>query len=103
MADDPPNAQPPPDMESDEHWIQAWWRPAMGWSYLVICVFDFIVFPAANAALFGLRGVPYQEWHPLTLQGGGLYHIAMGAIVGVTSWQRTREKMASFDNNFDRH
>ncbi len=86
-----------------EHWLQAYWRPAMAWSYLVVCVCDFIIFPAVNAAAFAVSHQPYQEWHPLTLQGGGLYHIAMGAIVGVTSWQRTREKMAAFDNNDDRH
>jgi preprotein translocase subunit SecY len=29
-----------------------------------------------------------------TLQGAGLYHMAMGAVVGVTAWQRSREKLA---------
>jgi hypothetical protein len=40
---------------------------------------------------------------PADVTGWGLYHIAVGAIVGVISWQRTREKMAAFnDNNDDR-
>lgn len=32
-------------------------------------------------------------WIPLTLQGGGLYHLSMGAIVGVSSWSRSQEKI----------
>lgn len=77
----------------------------MAWSYFAVCIFDFIIFPAVNATVFalhGMHGLPYQEWHPLTLEGGGLYHVAMGAIVSVTSWQRTREKMAQFDSGMDR-
>lgn len=98
MADD--NTGLPPS----EHWLQTYWRPAMAWSYLVICVCDFIVFPAVTAALYSSHGATIQEWHPITLEGGGLYHVAMGAIVGVTSWQRTREKMAQFQNgDNDRH
>ena len=26
-------------------WISAKWRPMMGWMYMVVCVFDFIIFP----------------------------------------------------------
>ena len=77
-----------------EGWIDTKWRPAMGWSYFVICIFDFILFPIGNAVLFA-KNANFEQWHPLTLQNGGLYHMAMGAIVGVTSWQRSNEKMAS--------
>jgi hypothetical protein len=34
-----------------------------------------------------------MQWQPLTLQGAGLYHVAMGAVIGVTAWGRTREKL----------
>jgi hypothetical protein len=34
------------------------------------------------------------QWNPLTLQGAGLYHVAMGAILGVAAWSRGQEKMA---------
>jgi len=30
----------------------------------------------------------------LTLQGAGLYHVAMGAVLGLTAFGRTQEKIA---------
>jgi hypothetical protein len=36
-------------------------------------------------------------WVPLTLQGGGLYHISMGAILGIAAWTRGKEKVASIE------
>ena len=66
----------------------------MGWTYMVTCVMDFIVFPVAWNLLQASLGQPITQWNPLTLQGAGLYHMAMGAVVGVTAWQRSREKLA---------
>lgn len=79
----------------DESWLQGNWRPMMAWQYFVVCLFDFVVFPILNGAACIYTGA-YHEWHPLTLQGGGLYHLAMGGIIGVTSWQRSNEKMTAF-------
>jgi hypothetical protein len=84
---------------ADEHWLQRWWRPAMAWQYFLVCLCDFIVFPVFNAVFYAVWEKPYHEWHPLTLQGGGLYHMAMGAIIGVAAYQRTQEKMASLGFN----
>jgi hypothetical protein len=39
-------------------------------------------------------GESVTAWEPLTLQGAGLFHVAMGAILGVTAWSRGREKLA---------
>ena len=66
----------------------------MGWTYMITCVMDFIVFPVAWNLLQASLGQPITQWSPLTLQGAGLYHMAMGAVVGVTAWQRSREKLA---------
>lgn len=66
----------------------------MGWTYMVTCIVDFIVFPVAWNLLQASLGQTITQWNPLTLQGAGLYHMAMGAVVGVTAWQRSREKMA---------
>jgi hypothetical protein len=85
------------DGHPGEHWIKDFWRPAMAVQYLVVCVFDFLVFPIINFGLASLELVAYRDWHPLTLQGGGLYHLSMGAVVGVTAWQRTNEKIASMN------
>jgi hypothetical protein len=35
-----------------------------------------------------------SQWLPITLQGGGLYHIALGAILGVAAYGRSQEKIA---------
>jgi hypothetical protein len=34
------------------------------------------------------------QWKPLTLEGAGLFHMAMGAILGIAVYGRTQEKMA---------
>ena len=61
---------------------------------MITCVTDFIVFPVAWNLLQAFLGQTITQWSPLTLQGAGLYHMAMGAVVGVTAWQRSREKIA---------
>jgi hypothetical protein len=79
---------------NNETWFNNKWRPAMGWTYMITCVMDFIVFPVAWNLLQASLGQTITQWNPLTLQGAGLYHMAMGAVVGVTAWQRSREKLA---------
>jgi len=78
-----------------ETWIDTKWRPAIAWSYLIICVFDFLVAPIISAVFQSLMypGMEYVAWKPNTLAEGGLYHMAMMAIVGVTAWTRAQEKM----------
>jgi Holin of 3TMs, for gene-transfer release len=86
-----------PDTLANEGWFNSRWRPAMAWLYAVICAFDFLVFPMFNAILQPeATAATFHEWHPLTLQGGGLFHVAMGGIVGSAVWTRTKEKMAIY-------
>ena len=80
--------------KKEESWINAKWRPVMGWLYMATCAFDFIVAPVAWAILQALHKLPVKQWEPLTLQGAGLYHLAMGAVLGVAAWSRGQEKMA---------
>lgn len=91
------------------------WRPALAWSYVAICIFDFLVAPLIMMAFFGqaqsttmlppgllaseyveiLKALPpavYHAWVPLTLQAGGFFHIAMGGMIGIGSWTRGKEK-----------
>ena len=83
------------ETKKEEHWLKTYWRPAMGWSYFVICLFDFLIAPILNAVFFTLFNISkFQQWDPITLKGAGLYHIAMGAIIGVTAWSRGQEKMS---------
>lgn len=82
---------------TNSDWINKRWRPAMGWMYMAVCIFDFILFPimwtmvqfyetqAANDA--------FRQWQPITLQGGGLFHVAMGAVLGIAAYGRTKEKI----------
>lgn len=94
-----------PDTESKakhEDWMNSKWRPAMGWMYMAVCIFDFIIFPilwsivqfwetsAANDA--------FRQWAPMTLQGSGLFHMAMGAVLGITAFGRTKEKLEGANN-----
>jgi hypothetical protein len=76
-----------------ENWINNRWRPMMGWMYFVVCITDFILFPVLWAIFKASIGETVTAWEPLTLQGAGLFHVAMGAILGVTAWSRGREKM----------
>lgn len=85
--------------KSSEHWMKAYWRPAMGWLYMVICAFDFIIGPVlsltmpAVLAAIGVDSVTYTPWESLTLSNGGLIHLAFGAILGVAAWTRGQEKI----------
>ena len=82
-----------------EDWMNSKWRPMMGWMYMGVCIFDFMVAPilwsTAQAIFHG--GVNVQ-WQPLTLQGAGLFHISMGAVLGLAAYGRTQEKLAGANN-----
>ena len=87
-----------PGNESKEDWMTKKWRPMMAIMYMICCLADFAIFPimftivqfwetqAANDA--------FRQWVPITLQGGGLFHVAMGAVLGVSAFGRTQEKIA---------
>lgn len=76
-------------------WINTKWRPAMGWVYLIVCLCDFVLFPILWSLLQAMSsGQVTSQWGPLSIQGGGLFHIAMGAVIGVTAFGRTQEKLA---------
>ena len=77
-----------------EDWMQKKWRPAMGWMYMVVCMLDMAIFPVLWSLLQVLTKQPITQWQPLTLQGAGLFHLAMGAVLGIAAWGRTQEKVA---------
>ena len=84
-----------------EDWMQKKWRPAMGWTYMVICLLDMAVFPVIWSLAQVLTKQPLSQWMPLTLQGAGLFHIAMGAVLGIAAFGRTQEKVAGAANNIE--
>jgi len=76
------------------------WRAVMAWSYAVVCLSDFLLCPILVLISNWFMHVPFEqskEWIPVTLQGGGFYHLAMGAVLGVSSWMKgnTEKVMAS--------
>ena len=81
-----------------EDWMNSKWRPMMGWLYMATCTFDFIIFPMVFAILQTMVKGQVVQWQPLTLQGAGLYHIAMGAVLGLAAWGRTQEKLNGANN-----
>lgn len=86
-----------------EDWMTSKWRPMMAVTYMAINICDFILFPilfsviqfweteAANDA--------FRQWQPMTLQFGGLIHMAFGAILGISAWTRGQEKVAAINAN----
>ena len=80
--------------KKSDNWMQTLWRPMMGWMYMLICLLDMAVFPVLWALWQGVNHAPITQWNPLTLQGAGLFHIAMGAVLGISAFGRTQEKLA---------
>lgn len=82
-----------------EHWVKAYWRPAMGWLYMIICFVDFVLFPFMAMVMpvvlknLGFQETAYVAWESLSLSNGGIIHLAFAAILGVTAWTRGMEKL----------
>ena len=87
---------------TNEDWINKKWRPAMGWMYMGVCIFDFIIFPILWAVVqfweTQAANDAFRQWQQMTLMGAGLFHISMGAILGIAVYGRTQEKMKSMQN-----
>lgn len=76
-----------------ENWIQTSWRPAIGVTYIIINICDFILFPVLWTLTGVLTGNDLTPWKPLTMDSVGVFHISFGAILGVSAWSRGKEKM----------
>ena len=81
--------------DKKEDWMNAKWRPAMGWMYMLTCITDFILFPILWSMLQAATKTPLSQWQPLTLQGAGLFHLAMGAVLGIAAFGRTQERLGA--------
>ena len=81
-----------------EDWMNSKWRPMMGWMYMLVCTMDMVVFPILWSLLQTFTHSPITQWNPLTLQGAGLFHIAMGAVLGIAAFGRTQEKLGGANN-----
>jgi hypothetical protein len=87
--------------KASEHWMKSYWRPAMGWLYMLICFFDFVAAPILSMLMpiflksLGANTVTYAQWQSITLSNGGLIHLAFGAILGISAYGRTQEKTSA--------
>ena len=70
----------------------------MGWMYMLVCMMDMVVFPILWSLLQTFHHQTITQWNPLTLQGAGLFHIAMGAVLGIAAFGRTQEKLNGANN-----
>lgn len=71
--------------------------------YMIIILFDFIVFPIfwSLIQVYGSAGVVSLQWSPMTLISGGIFHAAMGAVIGVTAWTRGKEKIERLKTDYE--
>ena len=84
--------------KAEEDWMTKKWRPMMAIMYMTCCLMDFAVFPIMFTIVqfweTAIQNDAFRQWVPITLQGGGLFHVAMGAVLGVSAYGRTQEKVA---------
>lgn len=67
------------------------WRPSMAIVYMLICLFDFMIGPIVyNILQFLNPGQHLDMWQAVTLQGGGLFHLSMGAILGIAAFNKEK-------------
>ena len=59
---------------------------------------DMVIFPILWSLLQTFTHTQITQWNPLTLQGAGLFHIAMGAVLGIAAFGRTQEKLGGANN-----
>jgi hypothetical protein len=72
----------------------------MGWTYMATCIFDFIIAPILWSLVQVIgSGKVDMQWQPITLQGAGLFHLAMGAVLGIAAYGRTKEKTTAMEQN----
>lgn len=82
-----------------EDWMNSKWRPMMAITYMAINVFDFIIGPIYyNLLQFFAGDQQIIMWQSITLQNGGLIHLAFGAILGISAWTRGQEKIQLIKN-----
>lgn len=81
-----------PDVGTQD-WFVKYWRPLAAYVYLLICLFDFMFAPIFLGFFSWMTKAAYIPWVPLTIQGGSIFHLSFGAIIGVYAWGRSQEKL----------
>lgn len=83
-------------------WLQKYWRPAVAIAYIAIILFDFVIAPILWSILQAIAsGSVAVQWAPLTLLSGGIFHAAIGAVLGVSAFTRGQEKIERLRASYD--
>jgi hypothetical protein len=86
------------ETNSRGEWMQKYWRPCAAFMYMICCLSDFAIFPIMFTVVqfweTEKANDAFRQWVPITLQGGGLFHVSMCAVLGVSAYGRTQEKLA---------
>lgn len=86
-----------------QDWMNKTWRPMMAITYMAINIFDFIIGPVYyNLLQFYASSQQIEMWQSITLQNGGLIHVAFGAILGISAWTRGQEKIELIKSGVDK-
>lgn len=90
--------------KTESKWYQQVWLPFAAGTYIVICIFDFMIMPvyvaahnsriearvfaelegkdvATFATTISQTAQATRQWNPLTLLGAGMFHLAFGALL----------------------
>lgn len=66
----------------------------MCWQYAIVCFLDVGVFPILSS-IIGIN--PPIGYVLVNSPGAATYHMAMGAVAGVSAWTRTVEKQTAMN------
>lgn len=87
-------------MRREENWIRMHWRPMMAFVYMAVVIFDFIIGPIFWSIVQIYGGSVALQWTPLTLISGGVFHAAMGAVLGISAFSRGQEKVETLRTRY---
>jgi hypothetical protein len=114
------------NMRENNKWYQTLWLPFAAGTYIVICIFDFMIMPiyvtahnsrienavlksldSKDAATFadGLikANQAQRQWNPLTLLGAGMFHLSFGALLTGGAVTRGFAKKSEIEGYYRNH
>ena len=91
------NNVPDQDLILNQKWYREW-RTIAAYTYLIICTYDFMLSPIFSQVFAYWSHTQYVLWTPLTLQGGGLFHVSFATILGIAGWGKYSENRAIIQN-----
>lgn len=85
---------------SKESLFEYGWRPAVGWAFIFIILFDFMIAPSIVLSMIK-AGIIIAPWSPLTLDSNGFFYLAIATILGAAAWTHGQEKIEKIRHGYD--